>query len=398
LTNRLYYTDAFLREFDAIVIDVIDIDQRRAAVLDRTAFYPTSGGQPFDTGLLGDVRVIDVVDRDDGVILHVIDGAIAPGAIHGCIDWDRRFEHMQQHTGQHVLSAAFERVCHARTESFHLGAQSSTIDLARELSPSEIAAAELDANRTVWDDRPVIIRFADEDEAARLALRKEPKRGGVLRLVEIEGVDLSACGGTHVSRTGAIGNIAVGSSERFRGRSRIEFRCGIRALHGCRALRESLSAASRLLSTGQDDVPAAIERVQAESKLARNRIKDQQDQLAHHEAAALSARGSRIDGFVHVVARVDDWDMAGLKSIATAIAARPGHVAVLVGTGTPQSIVAARAPDVTVDAAAIVRSVTATFGGKGGGRPALAQGGGLIADPDDVLRFVTDELNQQLKR
>lgn len=397
MTHRLYYTDAYLREFDATVLDVIEVEGRRAALLDRTAFYPTSGGQPFDTGLLGSAKVVEVVDRDDGVVLHTIDGTVDPGPIHGRIDWSRRFEHMQQHTGQHVLSAAFERVCHARTESFHLGALSSTIDLAREVSAAEIAATELDANSIVWDDHPVLIRFADETEAARLPLRKESKRAGLLRIVEIEGIDLSACGGTHVSRTGAIGNIAVSSFERFRGGSRIEFRCGIRALEGYRALRDGLSAASRLLSTGQDDVPGAIERLQAESKLARTRIKDLQEQLAGHQAVALAARGSGVDGRIHVVERVDGWDMAGLKAIAQAVAARPGHVVVLVG-GTPLSIVAARSSDVPVDAAAIVKAVTAKFGGKGGGRPELAQGGGLSGASDDIVSFVSGELTRHSRR
>lgn len=397
MTTRLYYTDSYLRDFDAHVLAVVDIGDRRAAILDRTAFYPTSGGQPFDIGTLGDARVLDVIDREDGTVLHVIEGSIEAGPVHGSIDWGRRFDHMQQHTGQHVLSAAFERVCQARTASFHLGAVSSTIDLAREVSPSEIAAAELAANRTVWEDRPVIIRFADEHEAGSLPLRKEPQRGGVLRIVEIEGVDLSACGGTHAARTGAIGSIAVGSSERFRSGSRIEFRCGIRALLGYRALRDSLSASSRLLSTGPDDVPEAIERLQTESRLARARIKDLQEQLAHHVASALAALGSGVGGVVHVVQRVDGWDMAGLKMIAGTIAERARHIAVLVGSGTPNAIVAARAADVPLDAAAIVKAVTAQFGGKGGGRPELAQGGGMNAAPDDIVRFAAEEL-KQLKR
>ena len=398
LTTRLYYADSYIREFDATIQEVVNAGERRAVILDQTAFYPTSGGQPFDTGILGEARVVEVVDREDGAVLHVTEGVVGPGPIRGRIDWDRRFEHMQQHTGQHVLSAAFERVCHTRTESFHLGAVSSTIDLAREVSSPEIAAAELQANGIVWEDRPVIVRFVDESEASNLPLRKEPKRAGTLRIVEIEAFDLSACGGTHVSRTGAIGNIAVSSSERFRGGTRIEFRCGVRALHGYRALRDGLSAAARLLSTAPEEVPAAIERTQAESKLARHRIKDLQEQLAGHQAAALAARGANVDGVMHVVEPLDGWDMVGLKTIATMIVARPGHVAVLVGSGPPASVVAARASDVKVDAAAIVRAVTARFGGKGGGRPELAQGGGLDAAAGDVVQFVRAELSREVKR
>ena len=199
--------------------------------------------------------MVDVVDRMTASCSHVVEGQVPAGPTHGRIDWDRRFEHMQQHTGQHVLSAAFERVCQARTESFHLGSASATIDLAQEVSPAQIAAAELAANRVVWEDRPVSVRFVDESEAANLPLRKEPRRSGRLRIVEVDGFDLSACGGTHVSRTGAIGNISVGSFERFRGGTRVEFRCGIRALESYRLLRDTVSSAARLLSTGWRTFP-----------------------------------------------------------------------------------------------------------------------------------------------
>src|SRR5439155_4933081 len=190
MTDRLYYTDPYLREFDAAVVRVERRDARTLVTLDRTAFYPTSGGQPFDTGMLAGLPVVEVVDEDDGSVAHVIDadagraGPFGPAKLqigelaHGVIDWPRRFDHMQQHTGQHVLSAAVDHLFHVRTVSFHLGAAVSTIDLARELTPGEIAAAENEANRIVWEDRPVAIRFADSEEAWRLPLRKEPKRVG----------------------------------------------------------------------------------------------------------------------------------------------------------------------------------------------------------------------------
>jgi len=239
MTLRLYYTDPSLQAFDAVVVGVERRDDRLLVTLDRTAFYPTSGGQPFDTGTLGGLRVIDVIDADDASIAHVLN--LEPGtwnveqwnpgvAVHGLVDWPRRLDHMQQHTGQHVLSAAFDRLFGVRTVSFHLGAAVSTIDLARELTPVEIAAGETEANRIVWEDRPVGVRFATAEEAAQLPLRKESGREGTLRLIDVDGFDLSACGGTHVARTGAIGVIAVASWERFKGGQRIEFLCGGRAL------------------------------------------------------------------------------------------------------------------------------------------------------------------------
>jgi alanyl-tRNA synthetase len=387
LTERIYYTAPYTVDFNARVVAIEDVGGRRAAVLDRTAFYPTSGGQPFDTGILGAARVIVVIDREDGAILHVFEGELPGREVAGRIDWARRFEHMQQHTGQHVLSAAFERFCRARTESFHLGAAAATIDLGRDVAPSEVALAETEANRVVWEDRPVTIRFADSDEAAALPLRKEPVRAGRLRLIEVDGFDLSACGGTHVARTGAIGVIAVSGWERFRGGTRVEFRCGGRALADYRAMRDSVSAAQRLLSTGPADLASAIQRLQGEARDAKRRVKDLQEQLAGHEAEALVDRATPTGSSRIVVEPLEGWDPAGLKTIAAAIVERPGHMAVLLTIATPVSIVVARAADVRLDAGAVLRQLTAKYGGKGGGRPELAQGGGLNGPADEIAAF-----------
>src|SRR6188768_956517 len=223
MTQKLYYSDSYLKEFDAQLVDTASHEGKTALVLDRTGFYPTSGGQPFDLGTFGDVRVLDVVDGDDGRVLHVVDRVPSATTLHGAIDWTRRFDHMQQHTGQHVLSAAFDRLFKVRTESFHMGADYSTIDLAREVSAGEMARAEDAANGVVWEDRPIHIKFATVEEAQSLGLRKESKRDGTLRLIDVEGFDLSACGGTHVARTGAIGIIAVSATEKVRGGSRVSF-------------------------------------------------------------------------------------------------------------------------------------------------------------------------------
>ncbi len=242
MTHRIYYTDALQTTFEATVLSSSPLgagaSSQSKVTLDTTAFYPTSGGQPFDMGSLGGRAVLDVVDGEDGVITHVGDGPLEPGqAVAGVIDWPRRFDHMQQHTGQHVLSAAFERTCAARTESFHLGTTTCTIDLAREVTPAEIAGAEDLASQVVFEDRPVQVRFASETEAAAMPLRKEPARGGTLRLVDVKDFDLSACGGTHVSHTGQIGLIAVTGWERFKGGTRVAFVCGQRALISHRRFR-----------------------------------------------------------------------------------------------------------------------------------------------------------------
>ena len=388
MTERLYYTDPYLQVFQAEILAIeITPDGRQGAILDRTAFYPTSGGQPYDLGTLGSARVTDVVDRDDGTILHVFEGELACGRIEARIDWTRRFDHMQQHTGQHVLSAAFDRVGQARTESFHLGASSATIDLAKELPPEEIRRAEAEANRVVWEDRPVTIRFVSAEEAIALPLRKEPVRAGELRLIDVEGFDLSACGGTHVRRTGAIGIIAIGSWERFRGGTRVEFRCGGRALHAYHHLRDIMGEATRLLSVLPAEVAPGIERLQAEAREIKRENKGLQARLASFEADALTTKAEPVRGVSVVVAQLDGWDANGLKSIASHIATRPKHAAVLIGMPVPAAVVAARAADVSLDCGAIVKQLAARFGGKGGGRPELSQGGGLHGDGPAIVEF-----------
>ncbi|MEN3338190.1 MAG: alanyl-tRNA synthetase [Acidobacteriota bacterium] len=387
MTERLYYTDAYLAEFDANVIGVDRVADRYAVILDRTAFYPASGGQPADTGRLAGAAVLDVIDRDDGAILHVVQDEITPGPVHGRIDWSRRFDHMQQHSGQHLLSAAFDRLLGIRTESFHLGSVSSTIDLARAATPREIEAAEDEANRIIWEDRPVTVRFADAADAAALPLRKEPARGGRLRLIDMQNFDISACGGTHVATTGGVGAIAVASSERFRGGSRIEFVCGVRALHTFRSLRDAVAASVRLISVLPGELPAAIERLQNETKEVRRDLKAAQARLATFEAAALAARATSRGETRVVVEALEGWDPSGLKTIATAIVERASHIAVLFSRPGPAAVVVARSPGMQFDSAAVLKALVGRFGGKGGGKADLAQGGGLSGAPDELVAF-----------
>jgi alanyl-tRNA synthetase len=392
MTDRLYYTDPSLREFDATVSAVDRRNGRTLVTLDRTAFYPTSGGQPFDAGTLGSLPVVDVRDEDDGSIAHVVDvsGAGSPpplaagDPIHGSIDWPRRFDHMQQHSGQHVLSAAFDRLSGVGTVSFHLGAASSTIDLAREVNPREIGLAEDEANRIVWENRPVTIRFVTREEAASLPLRKEPARGGPLRLIHVEDFDLSACGGTHVALTGGIGLIAIASWERFKGGQRIEFLCGGRALRGFRSLRDTAASAGHLLSVASGDLPSAIERLQTEAKSHRRAVAGLQEELVRYHADELAASAEQTS-HGRLVACALDADANALKALAAAVAVRPGHIAVLVSASRPALTVVTRSPDVDLQANGVLAALIAQFGGRGGGRPDIAQAGGLDASSSDIL-------------
>ena len=390
MTERLYYHDPYLREFDALVTRALDVDGRPAVLLDRTAFYPTAGGQPFDVGTLGAARVVDVIDSDDEEIVHVLDRRIDEGErVRGVLDWERRFDHMQQHTGQHVLSAAFDALLSARTESFHLGAESATIDLAKVVTVEQIARAESAANAVVWEDRAVSIRFVDAVDAARLPLRKESLRTGTLRLIEVEAFDISACGGTHVSRTGAIGLIAVSGTEKVRGGTRVEFVCGGRALAKFRLAQNAAAGAARTLSVLPAELPAAIDRLQSDLKTASKTIRDLQLRLAEHEAARLAQNPGA------VVEVLEGWGQDGLKAIASAVARRPGAAAVLLSAPAPSAIVIARAPDAAIDAAGVLKKLIERFGGKGGGRSDLAQGGGLLGDPAEIAAAARESLAGQ---
>lgn len=386
MTDRLYYTDAYVTEFDANVTACTPSGDRFAVTLSATAFYPTSGGQPHDLGRLGGRAVLDVVDEEDGRLVHLVDGPLDIGArVRGAIDWARRFDHMQQHTGQHVLSAAFETICKARTESFHLGTASATIDLGRPVSAQEIAAAEDDANRVVWQDRDVTVRFVSAEEAATLPLRKESGRTGTLRLVDVTGYDLSACGGTHVARTGGIGLISVTGWEKFKGGTRVEFRCGVRALTQLREWRDALAATNRALSVSAAELAPAIERLQGDNKALARTARTLQEQLAGHVAADLVTTAARHGDRVVVARVLDGWDAPGLKAIAASIAATPGACAAVLSSTSPALVVIARAADVPVDAGAVLKALVAQFGGKGGGKADLAQGGGLTGDINAIV-------------
>jgi alanyl-tRNA synthetase len=422
VTSRLYYTDPYCRRFEAAVTKAFVHDGRPAALLDRTAFYPTSGGQPFDTGKLfkagrageasgidepigadeerrapdgSALAVIETIDVDDDVV-HILSAPVIEGTtVRGEIEWTRRFDHMQQHTGQHILSAAFDRLFENRTVSFHMGADASTIDLQREASWDQIARAEGDANRIVSENREVAIRFVTSEHAATLPLRKEPAREGTLRLIEVKDFDLSACGGTHVSRTGAIGSLVVTAAEKFRGGTRVTFACGARAIRAFQSLRDAVAGSVRLLSVLPRELPAAIERMQAETKDLRRTLRRFQEALASHEAARLIGASEVGSGAALVIVEaLDGWDASGLKAIAMHIASQANAAIALFSTASPHAVVIVRSPGLPVDATAVLGELFTRFGGRGGGKADLAQGGGLAGDSADVVALTRQLLQR----
>jgi alanyl-tRNA synthetase len=395
-TLRIYYTEPARLAFDATVVAVEPADRSAQVVLDRTAFYPTSGGQPFDTGTLGTAQVVDVVDDEaTGRILHVVEG-LPPAvgdSVAGTVDGARRADHMQQHTGQHILSAAFDRLFGVRTESFHLGRDVSTIDLSRDVTRAELDRAESLANEVVWGNRPVSIRFVDEQEAARLPLRKAPARGGRLRLIDVTDFDLSACGGTHVAHTGEVGQIAVHGWERYKGGARIAFVCGRRALDAFRTNRDAVTGAVRALSVLPQELPDGIARLQAQMKDSDKRVRALQLELASHQGAALAGAAETIGGRRCVLAFVEGHEASTLKPLATSACAVGVAVAV-VFSGEPAWLVAcARAEGQAFDCGALVKALCTRFGGRGGGRPESAQGGGMAASRAELAQVVREALS-----
>jgi alanyl-tRNA synthetase len=383
VTVRHYYTDAYRAEFTAAVVERSGDGIR--VYLDETAFYPTSGGQPHDLGTLGGVAVVDVVDEDDR-IAHVLAapiGAAEPRLV-GRIDWVRRYDHMQQHTGQHLLSAAFEDLFGAKTVSVHFGPDSSTLDLDVEsLTREQLVAAETRANELVCEARPVIVTF--EEAASAQGLRKATERVGTLRIVSIEGVDRSACGGTHVRSTAEIGTVLVRSSEKVRKTTRVEFVCGRRALRRARRDLDALSAIASSLSSSLDDAPAVVATQSERLRDAENARKKLDRELSGYRVRErYDATTPGADGVRTIVVR-DATSIDELRAFAQAAFALPR--AVVVGAlMSPASVLLASSEDSGVDAGRVLKEKLSGVGGRGGGSPRLAQGS--VPDADAVESVV----------
>ncbi|MBI3669328.1 MAG: alanyl-tRNA editing protein [Acidobacteria bacterium] len=377
MTERLYYHDSFLREFDARVVSAEPGGERWEIVLDRTAFYPTSGGQPNDLGVLGGAAVLDVLERNEHSVVHVTDRALARGPIHGVLDWPRRFDHMQQHTGQHLLSAAFVEVFHFPTVSFHLGREVSTIDLAAaKLETRQLEAAERRTNEIIFEDRAVRVTFGTAQQLAEAGVRKQVEREGILRAIEIEGFDRQPCGGTHVARTGQVGLVLLRKCEKVKENWRVEFVCGERARRAARGDLTTLAEAARLLSCGQGEVPAMVARALEErqsSYRARQRLVEQLAEFQALTLLATEARAGKSEA-ARVVLRVfEDADADYLRMLAGKLVAEPG-VQALLAARAGGHVVFAQSAELGANMNALLRESLQAAGGKGGGTRDFAQG------------------------
>jgi alanyl-tRNA synthetase len=404
MTERLYYHDAFLYDFDAEVREVTE-SPRPALILDRTAFYPTSGGQVFDTGWItaangARLRVTEVAETEDGHIVHYLEAPVEdvqPGTrIHGQVDADRRRDHMQQHSGQHVLSAAFVRLYNMPTVSFHMADDYCSIDLdvsdldAPTLTKDQVESAERLANEIILENRPVDVRFVTRDEAATLGLRKlPPAERDELRIVDIRDFDLGACGGTHVRQTGQIGCVLLRKTEKVRQGWRVEFVAGQRAVGTARRDFTTLTEAAALFSAHIYDVPQQVRKSLDEIKSLRRQREQSLEELAEAQAAALLAETAETKGRKIVVRTFADRELNYIKLLAQKLTRLSASAVALLATTSPQpSLVFAQAPGQASDMGALLKETMSKLGGRGGGSKDMAQGG--VPSPDGIEAALTE--------
>jgi alanyl-tRNA synthetase len=384
VTERLYYQDCYLRQFTARVMETAD--EGRRVYLDRTAFYPTSGGQPFDLGSLSGVTVREVIDEEDR-IAHVLDAPLAAAEVQGIVDWDRRYDHMQQHSGQHLLSAVLEELFKIRTVSFHLGSEVSTIDVdAPALTAGQLERAEDRCAEIVAEARPIQITF--EDASADLELRKASTRAGTLRIVTIEGADRSACGGTHVRTAAEIGMVLTGKTEKIRGTTRVEFVCGTRALRRARADNRLVASIGRALSVPPEQTPDLIAGMIEKNKLLEKNGNRLAAELARREGRELYAAAVPDAAGLRTLVQRGSIDDA-MRARAQAFVAGEKSVFLAI-CDQPPSLLLAASTDSGIHAGDRMKAAVTASGGRGGGNQQLGQGSvpdsAALAQAEALLR------------
>lgn len=384
MNERAYYLDSYTTQFSATVVERLEMGSHPAVILNETYFYPTSGGQPSDKGVMNGVAVIDVLVRaQDGAVVHLLENEIEEDQVTAEIDWQRRFDHMQHHTGQHILSQAFIQIAGAQTIGFHLSEASVTIDLdKRDLDPDQSNRAEQLANEIIWQNRSVTIRNASLEEAQTLSLRKIPTaHNGMLRLIDIEDFDLTACGGTHLARTGEIGLIKITKQERRRDKQRIEFRCGYRALRDYREKQAIVVDLSALMTTGGIELNTAVKRLQDENKRTRRQQKKQQAEISRLEADQLLSQGTRIGDTLLITRVFSDHDPGQVRTLGSQLIRHDGVVALLGLAGNRAQLLFCRAASAPGDMSNLLNTALGELGSdSGGGNKTFAQGVAPSAD------------------
>jgi len=400
MTQRLYYDDSYTIDFSAQVVERLTVENRPAVILDQTYFYPTGGGQPNDLGNINDVAVVDVFTRDgDSAMIHVLAGEIETGTATGHVDWARRFDYMQHHTGQHILTQAFVQVANANTASFHLSNDSVTIDLSvSSIAPERVNEAEDAANQIIYENRPITARLIDPNDTEGVRMRRMPGHlvTDGLRVIDIENFDLTACGGTHVARTGEIGIIKIIKLEKRGDKTRVEFRCGGRALRDYREKNSTVNKLIADLTCAPAEVNQAVARVQEDFKQAQRALKAATNQLLEYEAERLLRTTDEKSDIRIIKATFSGRDAGELRLLANRLIETSNVIALLGTAGDKAHLVLARSANLAQDMNALLKAVLPRLGeARGGGQPSLAQGGGIKADTSQV-QAALDEAEQAI--
>ncbi|MCP4724436.1 MAG: hypothetical protein GY863_05355 [bacterium] len=387
MTKRLYRENPYRTEFDSKIIEKLDIDGRNGVVLNETLFYPTSGGQLHDTGLINDVRVTDVIERENSIV-HFVEKSIGgSAAVIGKIDWDRRFDHMQQHTGQHILSQSLIRLFDAGTLSSYLGNDFSTIDLDKDNFTSEEAKmAENEANMWIYRNVPVNILYPDDDEIKKMPLRKMPPPGKKTRIVNIEGLDFSPCGGTHCAKTGEVGMVKILRWGKMRGNVRLDFYCGKRALIDYRIKNDLINTIKGNFSVSEDDIIKKLSRLEEENKTLRKTLGELNLKLIDSQAEELFNNAQIINNTKLITSIFDELNIRDLQNLARKISECGDSVIVLGSTGEKPSFVFYRSEKIDLDLQTILNNLKDKYSIKGGGSSSMVQGG--LPDNSDLKSFI----------
>jgi len=384
MTNRLYYDNTYLTEFDAVVHECAPKADKYIIRLDQSAFYPTSGGQPYDTGIISGAEVTDVYVDSNGEVWHEVNSSFDVGcAVHGAIDWERRFDHMQQHAGEHMLANAAYRLLHGETIGLHLGNDVSSIDMTlpegrTHITTEEIMALEDDVNSRIQRDVPIRQWFPDKEEITRLPLRKPPTVDEHIRIVQIGDLEFCACGGTHPSTAGQIGLVKIVDARPARGKLRLTFVCGKRAFDLLRKNYDLLHKTSDAISTSYENVPALVKAMDEEVKRLTRELSSARKELLISNASVMLDRAVINENGVRIVSEFVEADTTAARELATYLIETPRTIAVIGAKTTANySYVVCRSNDVDCNCGACLSSAAKKTGGKSGGRPDFAQGGGL---------------------
>jgi len=394
MTQKLYHEDQYLQEFSSEVIEETEVNGKPAVILKQTLFYPTSGGQPHDIGTLNDIAVVDAFEDQNYRIVHLLEEPLKGRRVTGLIDWQRRLDHMQQHTGQHVLSQVFSKKFEAETISFHLGEESATIDLNQSgFGHDAITRAEILANRIIFENRSVIAHIVSKSELDRFPLRKPPTVEDRIRIIEVKNFDYSPCGGTHCSKTGEIGILKISRYEHYKGGTRIHFICGLRALKDYQRKSEVIKHLTTSMSSSEGDLYQNIQKFQENFKFLRLEYENLKKQVLDNEARELCAERKKI-GDIYIVKRLfENRDQKELKFLAKKILNTVTTTVILFGAKSEgkASLLFQRSEELPLDMGQLMKKACTVIKGRGGGRPQQAQGGG--PDVDKLANALQDAEN-----